>query len=804
MTLPPPLQPFGVYRQWISYRLVPSATKPGKTDKIPCSWRTGDGINLMNAANYGSYEEAAAGAHLADKGHGHGVGFVFTDADPFWFLDIDGAFNGTEWSPLATELFHRLPEAAWEVSQSGRGLHAFGSGQIPDHRCDVISLGLGLYHTERFVALTLQTYDTGGSAANLVPGIAEVAATYFPPSPMARAADDDWTTEAVPEWAGPDDDEDLLKMALGAQSAAAAFGGGVTFRDLWEANADALAKKWPPQNDHDPYGLSEADGALAAHLAFWTGKNCQRIEDLMRRSALARDKWDRGSPYLVPTILRACATVSKVLQASGAPSAQAMPEEATKALETGQPFGPYIPPADFARYFAGCVYVVAHSQVYTPDHGLVGATAFDTIYGGKKFIKDGEGRATSITASAWDAFRMCEMWRPPLAYDVCFRPEHPTAALVDIEARLFVNTYVPIVTHRLDGDVAPFLDFIARILPNERDQRILLSYMAAAIQNPGRKFQWWIVLQGTEGNGKTTILRVMSHAIGHRYTHLVNPEAMAKTGGQFNSWVQGNLFCGIEEIYVAKRRDFLNSFLATVTNDRLAMEGKGTAQFTGDNRCNGIMLTNHPDGVPITTDQRRYAVFYTAQQSEADLARDGMLGDYFPRLYDWLKGEGEWLGHGPGYGYAIVNGFLQRYVPDAEFNPAAACQRAPKTSSHGAVLRESLGNAEQEVLEAIDQGQTGFRAGWVSSHYLALLLDKIRVNIPPNRRRKFMQSIGYDYAPAMMATDGRCNNIVMPDGCKPRLYVRTDHLAALNLTEAARVCEAYTKAQAPDAAERAA
>jgi hypothetical protein len=754
----------------------------------------------MNPANYGSYDEAAAGAHLADIGYGHGVGFVFTDADPFWFLDIDGAFTPAgegadrQWSIIARTLWDQLHEAAWEYSQSGNGLHAFGSGPLPPHGTRNNGLGLELYHARRFVALTLNTCNDG-SAAAVIPAIADVATTYFPALvDTGGAIDDAWTTQAVPEWSGPEDDEELLRMMLASRTAAQAFGnadgttGKATAAQLWAGETQG-------------YGQSEADAALASHLAFWTGKNCERIERLMRLSALAREKWDRGSPYLVPTILRACATVSKVLQASAATAAQPIPEDAAKALAIGQEFGGYIPPASYGAYFSGAVYVIAHNQIFTPGHGLVGATAFDTIYGGRKFIKDGEGRPASITASAWDAFRMCEMWRPPIASDTCFRPEHPTAALVDIEGRAFVNTYAPIITARAAGDPAPFLDYLARLIPDERDRRIILSYMAAAIQSPGRKFQWWIVLQGTEGNGKTTILRIMSHAIGHRYTHLVNPEAMAKTGGQFNLWVQGNLFCGFEEIYIGRRRDFLETFKATVTNDRLAMEGKGTAQFTGDNRCNGIMLTQHPDGVPITTDTRRYAVFLTAQQSEEDLARDGMLGDYFPKLYDWLKGEGEWSGHGVDYGYAVVNDYLQRYVPDEEFNPAGACQRAPKTSSYGAVIRESLGNAEQEVLEAIEQGQTGFRGGWVSSHYLVLLLERIRISIPPGKRRKFMNSIGYDYHPAM--PDGRVNNPVLPDGVKSRLYVRRDHLVALNVVNHVAICDAYTAAQQQLPSERA-
>lgn len=771
VSLPLPLAPLGAWQQWIRYTLEPHPTKAGKTTKRPTHHATGHTVSPTDPANWTNYATAVASPH------GHGVGFVFTADDPFWFLDVDGAFADGVWSPMATELYNRLRGAAWEVSQSGEGLHAIGSGPLPPHGCRNTPLGLELYHQDRFVALTCRTYPDG-SANAVLPAIAAVTEQYFPPLAGPDGAPlDGWRDEPVAEWSGPADDETLVRMMLAARSATAAFGspeGKATLAQLWAGDAGN-------------YGPSEADAALAAHLAFWTGKDHARIERLMRHSGLVRDKWDRASAYLEPTILRACATVSKVLQSGQPPvdpTAIAVPPDDTTSR--------YVPPAAYAAYFAHCVYVTAAGQIYTPTHGLLGSTGFDTIYGGRMFVMDAEGR--KVTASAWEAFRLNQQWRPPVAHDLCFRPELQPGELTVYEGRTLLNSYVPIETRRLAGSAAPFLDLLARILPDERDRRILTSYMAAVVQNPGRKFQWWPVLQGIDGNGKTTILRVMSHAVGHRYTHLVNPEAMAKTGGQFNAWIQGNLFCGIEEIYVAKRRDFLESFKATVTNDRLAMEGKGSSQFTGDNRCNGIMLTNHPDGVPINTDQRRYAIFYTAQQSEADLQAADMMGAYFPNLYAWLNGP-----TAGGDGYAIVNEYLRTYRPDPEFDPAGQCQRAPKTSSHVSALRWSLGNAEQEVLEAIEQGHQGFRGGWVSSHYLGLLLERLRIPIPLNKRRDLMRSIGYDYHPFMR--DGRADNPVAPDGGKPRLYLREGHLA-LNLTSPVQIVAAYSASQIIIAADR--
>ena len=772
-----PLLPMTAYRQFITYRLLPDPKKPGKLTKIPCN-ALGIGCSVTDPQHWTDYSTALAAAPLADVGHGSGVGFVFTEADPFWFLDIDGALTNGQWSATATELYGTLQGAAWEVSQSGTGLHAFGTGAVPPHGTRNTPLGLEFYHRDRFVALTNQTYPGGSASWDGSAPISMLIPRLFPPAVANGTALDGWTDGPVAEWSGPTDDTELLRLARAARTAASMFG-GVTFADLYDGNASA----WEGR-----YGASEADAALAAHLAFWTGKDCARIERLMRQSGLARDKWDRASGYLEPTILRACGAVKNVLTAPEKKHALLPPE----GLTDPSTLGPFISPAAMAAYFTGCTYIVAHDEIHTPEGVRLNRSQFDTVYGGKRFILDAVGEKS--TASAWEAFRLNQAWRCPIADVTCFRPEVAPGTLIADEGRTLLNTYVPVATARLSGDAAPFHDLLARMLPVERDRQILLSYMAALVQNPGRKFQWWPVLQGVEGNGKSAIGRVLAHAVGHRYTHLVNPEAMAKTGNQFNLWVEGNLLVVIEEIYVNNRRDFLESFKATVTNDRIALEGKGTNQLTGDNRINGVMFTNHQDGVPVTDESRRYSIFWTAQQTRDDLTATGMAGDYFPDLYDWLTGRGKHAYLGPNGGYAICNDYLRSYVPQAEFNPAGLCQRAPETSSTYSARNASLGRAEQEVMEAIEEGRVGFAGGFVSSHYLDELLGALRLPIPRNKLRSLMSTIGYDYHPVLIDHGGRVHNPVAPDRRKPRLYIKRGHLLC-NLRTGTEVAAAYSRAQ---------
>jgi hypothetical protein len=334
---------------------------------------------------------------------------------------------------------------------------------------------------------------------------------------------------------------------------------------------------------------------------------------------------------------------------------------------------------------------------------------------------------------------------------------------------------------------------MALVLPNEGDRRILLSYMAACVQYKGLKFQWAPLLQGAEGNGKTLFTRAVIHAVGRRYAHMPPAEEISE---KFNSWLFNTIFIGIDDIKVAEnKRELLEILKPMITSDWQSCRLMNTERTMRDVCCNFIFNSNHKDAIRKTRNDRRFCVFYTAQQSKADIARDGMDGDYFPTMYDWLLNQG---------GYEIVNDMLQTYEIDERYNPAGQCQTAPDTSSTGEVITASLGSAEQEILEAIDEGRVGFCGGWVSSIAVERLLHELRLAraIPPNKRREMLRDIGYDWHPALK--EGRVNNpIAIDEGKKPRLFIKAGHIS-INLTQPGEVVRAYLKEQQKQAENKVA
>lgn len=791
--LPGPLAPLAAWPQFVAWRLE-WAEERQVWIKVPYSPKTGHRASSTNPADWGTYEQAAALPGM------DGVGFVFTEADPFFFLDVDKCLVAGQWSQLAQELCARFPGAAVEISQSGTGLHVIGSyTSVPEHGCRNTVLGIELYTTERFVALT-GNGAIGSVSTDHTPALAAAIGQYFTPTAKSGLSAE-WTTAPDPEWSGPADDMELLERALRSQSSAAAFGDAVTFAELWAADADALGKRWPG-GPGQAYNASQADQSLANALAFWTGRDCERMDRMMRMSGLMRAKWDMRDDYLPTTILKARAFVTTVYKSGGHERPVPPPPAPAAIVAAGfQPRGAnaYAAFDDQLRLFQGCVYVSGPHKILTPRGELLDQGRFNAVYGGYEYVLSADGKKT--TTSAWDAFTLAQTFEPLRADRLCFRPENPAGIIEDAGLRL-ANTYVPINTPTEAGDPRKYLELIERHLPIAADREILLNYMASVVRNPGMKAQWWPVIQGAEGNGKTIHLNVMMYCIGSRYAHLPNTSKMIRNGMNFNGWIYGKLFVGLEEVYAPDRRAFFEEFKTTVTNRFLPIEGKGIEETTGDNRANGIITSNYRDGVPIDDTKRRYAALFTAQQDPADLTRDDMTPRYFSDLYDWLFGRNAYASQGADYGFRVINNFLRTYPLVAELDPNQFATRAPVTSSMGAAVEASRGQIEQDVLEAIGEDVPGFAGGWISSIKLDELLERRRARIPRNKRRDMLRSIGYDWHPALEANQGRVNNVVMPDNSKPRLFCKIGSIAWLNLTDAASVAKAYSDAQAKGMTEK--
>ena len=696
--------------------------------KVPCR-PDGTVIDPHDQANHLTREEAEASTHP--------VGFVLRAEDGLFFLDMDKCYVNGAWTAEASSIFESFAGAMGEVSQSGTGLHIIGRcdpSQLQDRR-NKWDGWLEFYTDKRFIAFG----STGWSA---------IAGEY---------GDRDWTTQLLalvpqrehlgelPEgidanYTGPSDDDELIRKMLGATNAAGAFG-GVTVRDLWEANVATLSVKYPAYDGNGGFDHSSADAALMSHLAFWTGKDMPRMDRLFRRSALMRDKYEKREDYRRDTVQNAARLCNRVYDVKPKTEVAALP-----GMES-QPREVFLTIPEMIEHFKGCVYVRDIHRVFVPDGSLLKPEQFNATYGGHMFQMMPD--MTKPTKKAFEALTENLTHTFPSAISTCFRADREAGEIVKGD----VNVFVPHDLTPVQGDVTPFTDFMAKLIPDERDRRILLSWCASLVQNRGYKPQWSPVLQGTEGNGKTLIARCLRHILGRQHTHEPRPDQL---NSQFVSFDENKLLIIVEEIHMGGRRQLLDFLKPRITNEWVEVEVKGVDKRMVRNTASWLFCTNYRDAVIKTKSDRRYAIFFTPQQSKADIIRDGMDEPYFPNLYRWLDGGG----------YDRVAHYLLTYPIDQEFNPAGDCQRAPETSSTAEAIRASTGGVESEIEEACESERVGFRGGYVSSWaFEQLLKDKgMRISLP--KRGDILRTMGYYLV-------GRTGKAIMNEGgTRPTIWAK--------------------------------
>lgn len=269
--------------------------------KVPCR-RDGALCNAHDPANHLTYAEAATA--------GHGVAFDLQKDDGLFFLDLDKCRNADgSWRSEAEAIFLSFGGAWGEISQSGNGLHILG-------RCDPSRLAdrrnkwngwLEFYTDQRFIAFGTTGWAPIGGKTTGQDWTDQLLRTV-----PARPFLGDLPEGVDPAYTGPADDDVLIKMMLASKgSTGAMFGHSATIVQLWNADP-ALAKFYPAFDGGDGFDHSSADAALMSHLAFWTGKDMQRMDRLFRRSALTRQKYEERADYRCDTIqnaTRLCQTV---------------------------------------------------------------------------------------------------------------------------------------------------------------------------------------------------------------------------------------------------------------------------------------------------------------------------------------------------------------------------------------------------------------------------------------------------------------------------------------------------------------
>lgn len=247
--VPKELEPYPQFVVW-SYTLV-----DGKQKKPPFDPKNGHLASPTNPDTWGTLQQAQ---EALKSGQYRGMGFVFSQNDPYTGVDVDNCITGGKITPEAQELISELWSYT-ELSPSHTGLHILVEGDVPEGRRRG---NIEMYSKERYFTLT--TNHLKGSPDTIEDRQKELDRLYarLTPHPEPREHN---------VYARSRSTNEILKKAEDATN-------GASFTRLYNGDIAEFPSK------------SEADFTLILRLLYWTNDDRQKTRELFLQSRLVNEK----------------------------------------------------------------------------------------------------------------------------------------------------------------------------------------------------------------------------------------------------------------------------------------------------------------------------------------------------------------------------------------------------------------------------------------------------------------------------------------------------------------------------------
>ncbi len=142
--------------QWVCWKFKFDESRKKKWAKVPVNPKTGKFASTTNPSTWGTFDQAWE-HYESHKGRGiDGIGFVFSEDDPYAGIDLDGCRDPEtgEIAPWALEIVARM-NSFTELSPSGGGLHIFVEGKLPGN--GINTERVEIYDDKRYFTVTGQT-----------------------------------------------------------------------------------------------------------------------------------------------------------------------------------------------------------------------------------------------------------------------------------------------------------------------------------------------------------------------------------------------------------------------------------------------------------------------------------------------------------------------------------------------------------------------------------------------------------------------------------------------------------------------
>ena len=261
------------------------------------------------------------------------------------------------------------------------------------------------------------------------------------------------------------------------------------------------------------------------------------------------------------------------------------------------------------------------------------------------------------------------------------------------------------------GDVTPWLDHCAALIPTDIEREHVWDVMAHKYQHPGIKINHAILHGGDEGCGKDTLWAPLLWAVcgpSLRNRGILDNDTL---GSQWGYQLEAEIIIlnELKEPDARERRALANKLkpIIAAPPEMIPINRKGLHPYQMVNRCFVLAFSNDPVPISLATQDRRWFAIWSSAPRMGQAAA--------ARLWAWYRAGG----------FAAVTGWLARRDVNA-FNPAAA---PAMTEFKLNLIEHGMSMAESYLVEML-RGRTGdFAPGVIGSPFHALC-DRLTGSAP--------------------------------------------------------------------------
>ena len=194
--------------------------------------------------------------------------------------------------------------------------------------------------------------------------------------------------------------------------------------------------------------------------------------------------------------------------------------------------------------------------------------------------------------------------------------------------------------HTGEGDIAPFLAFMDRFLPNKAQREWLFDYMAhkqTRPEIPGTAVLFVAdnddgVREGKFGTGRGMFFKVMHKLYGEEYSRAEDFDILEGSSGQaaYTDWRPNSVLITIDEAkssptsYRRGERSAVYEVLKNIVDPapkRCRFKVKYGKPFDGMSYASFMVACNHADAIAIPANDRRFTVLVNGREMTAEEAK---------------------------------------------------------------------------------------------------------------------------------------------------------------------------------------